>query len=127
MPNLLFENMSAAERRDLANKILDLPPDQQRELVNQLSGVIEAVSAAEAGLERKKTAIARISAARESLGGANALKLVDGHLHRGNLPSIDELAEIEPRKIMQLFAASSMDTLHKMECKNLLAKLKIIP
>jgi hypothetical protein len=64
MPNTIFDSLSAAERKDIANKILDLPYEQQREFVEQLSGIIDKVSAAESSLERKKTALNNIQACR---------------------------------------------------------------
>ena len=44
----VFENMTAADRKALANRILELPAESQRELVQQLAGVLDKVQAAEA-------------------------------------------------------------------------------
>jgi hypothetical protein len=52
----VFENMSAADRKALANRILELPAESQRELVQQLGSVIEKISAAEAESTRESSA-----------------------------------------------------------------------
>jgi hypothetical protein len=128
MSNTIFDRFSAAERKDLARKILDLPPDEQRELVAQLGGIVEKVSAAEAGLERKKTAIARINAAKADAGGGfAAIALLNGTLKRGGLPPVEQLVDKSSDEIMTLFAKSTMASVDRLACKITLSKLKILP
>jgi hypothetical protein len=125
--NPMFEHMSASDRKNRANRILELPADQQPELVSQLSGVIDKISAAEASSERKKAALERIAAAKpDAFGGKAAINLLNGTLKRGNLPSVEELAEKKPDEILKLFAASSMSNYDKIAAKSTLSKLKVI-
>jgi hypothetical protein len=58
------DTLSAAERKNIANKILDLPYDQQRQLVEQLGSIVEINAKAEAASERMKVALDRINAAK---------------------------------------------------------------
>jgi hypothetical protein len=127
MPSL-FPHLSAAEPRELADRIIQLPDNERRELVNQLGGLIEKVSAAEAVQERKKVAMERINACKADVAGGRAtINLLNGNLRRGGMPPVEDLVEKSPDEIMKLFAASSMASIHKISCKSTLSKLKVIP
>jgi hypothetical protein len=103
----VFENMSAADRKALANRILELPADAQRELVSQLSGVLDKVQAAEAESSRKTKVIAKLSAARSDLhlGGKNALGMIDGSLRRAGVEPLESLAVKTPHEIHSILQA----------------------
>ena len=124
----MFENMSAADRRALANRILELPADAQRELVSQLSGVLGKVQAAEAESSRKTAFAAKLSAMRadKNVGAGNAIGLIEGDLRRANLPPLQELGEKKPHEISSVLAASSLDINKRMAIKNLLGRLGAI-
>jgi hypothetical protein len=129
MPSL-FENLSAAERKDIANKILDLPLDQQREFASQLGSVIEKISAQEAEKTRKKTVMSKISAARSDphLGGKNELGLIDGSLHRAGLEPLDSLAVKPPHEIHSILAsANKLASRDRFAVKSFLFKIGAIP
>jgi hypothetical protein len=127
MPTI-FDTLSASERKRIANQILDMNYEQQREFVEQLSSIVELNAKAESGLERKKVALERINAAKaDGYGDAAAIRLLNGTLRRGGLPQVEELVEKSPDEIMKLFAASSMASMDKMASKSTLSKLKIIP
>ena len=128
MSPTLFDFMSAAERKALANKILDMDYDSQRQLVEQLSGIVEMNAAAEAEAGRKQTALARINACKADVaGGRNVIALLNGQLRRGGLPSVEQLVEKTPQEIMALFANSKMSNLDKFSAKSTLSTLKLIP
>jgi hypothetical protein len=123
----IFDSMSAADRKRIANQILDMNYEQQREFVEQLSSLVEVNAKAEAGLERKQTAIKRINAAKaDGAGGSAAIYLLNGTLRRGGLPPVEQLVEKSSDEIMKLFAASTMAQVDRLACKITLSKLKII-
>jgi hypothetical protein len=126
---LNIESLSASERKRLADTIVNMSPDQQRELV-ALLGTIQATNAKdESEKTRKKGALERINAARADghKGGAAAVKILEGQLRRANMPSVDQLAEKTPQEIMSLFASSSMSNFDKIAAKSTLSKLRVIP
>jgi hypothetical protein len=127
MATTLFDNLSAAQRKDIANKILDMSYEDQKAFVEQLSGIVDLNAAAEAKVERKKTAIERIAACKaDPQGGRATIDLLNGNLRRGGLPSVEQLVEKTSDEIMQLFAASTMASAKRIECKIILSKLKLI-
>jgi hypothetical protein len=127
MPSL-FPNLSAADRKTLANKILDLRYEEQRQVVQELGSIVEKVNAAEAVSERKKVALERINACKaDAHGGRAAIDLLNGTLRRNGMPSVEQLAEKSPDEVMSLFAASTMASQDKFACKITLSKLRVIP
>jgi hypothetical protein len=127
MPSL-FPNLSAAEAREIADRIIQLPDHERRELMSQLGGLIDKVSAAEAKLDRKKVALERINACKDDVAGGRAtIDLLNGTLHRGGMPSVEELVEKTPDEINKLFSASTMASQDRFACKITLSKLKVIP
>ena len=126
MPTI-FESLSAAERKRIANQILDMDYSQQKEFIEQLGSAIEKVHAAESSLERKKTAIARINAAKSgTLGERSAIGLLEGSLKRAGI-SLDAIIEA-PEKIDQIFAAAGpkFSTHDRLGAKSMLYRLGII-
>jgi hypothetical protein len=123
-----ISSLSASERRQIADHIVNMSPDQQKELV-ELLGNIQSVNAKDsAENNRKKTALERIAACKaDAFGGRAAINLLNGTLKRGNLPPVEELAEKSPDAILKLFSESSMATADKMACKTTLHKLRVIP
>jgi hypothetical protein len=105
MPNL-FENMSAAQRKEIANRILDMNYESQKAFVAELGGIVEIVAKAESEAGRKKTAIANINACRSgSPGEREMIKVLEGNLTRAGI-SLDSIVEA-PEKIDAIFASAS--------------------
>jgi hypothetical protein len=127
MPTL-FENMSAADRKALADRILELPADAQRELVSQLSGVLDKVQAAEAETHRKTAFAAKLSAMRADrhIGAGNAIGLIEGNLRRYNLPPLEDLGAKKLHEINDLMAAAKVPTNDRMAIKSMLHRLGAI-
>ena len=123
-----IESLSASERRRLADAIVAMSSDQQRELV-ELLGTIQSTNAKdELETNRKKTAMERIAACKsDAFGGKAAITLLNGQLKRGGMPSVEELVEKQPDEILKLFASSSMSNFDKIAAKSTLSKLKVIP
>src|SRR5580700_11408142 len=121
----VFENMSAADRKALANRILELPADAQRELVSPLSGVLDKVQAAEAESSRKTKVIAKLSAARSDLHlcGKNALGMIDGSLRRAGVEPLESLAVKTPHEIHSILAsATKLESQDRFAVKSFLFK-----
>jgi hypothetical protein len=123
----IIESPSASERKRIADPIVNMSPDQRKELV-ELLGNIQSVNAKDAAeTSRKKIALERINACKEdAFGGKATIDLLNGTLRRGGMPSVEELVEKKPDEIMKLFAASSMTSFDKIAAKSTLSKLKVI-
>jgi len=127
--NLNLNDISASERRRIADKLAAMSYEDQKQFIEQLETIVEVNARAEAETTRKKTALERINAAKADVAGGRAtIELLNGTLRRGGLPTVEELVDIEPRKIMDLFAsASKMSISDRMACKSTLSKLRVIP
>jgi hypothetical protein len=103
---LNIESLSASERKRIADAIVAMSPDQQKELV-ELLGNIQSVNAkSESETTRKKAAIERINAAKaDAFGGRATIDLLNGTLKRGGLPPVEQLVEKQPDEILKLFSA----------------------
>jgi hypothetical protein len=127
MPTI-FDTMSAAERKRIANQVLDLPYEKQKEFVEELSTLIEKVEAADSALGRKKTAMANIQACRSGdLAQRNMISVLEGNLRRAGI-NLDDIVEA-PEKINQIFASASRPLSNEMRMglKAQLHRLKVIP
>jgi hypothetical protein len=124
-----IKSLSASERKRWANHVVNnMSAQEQRELHELIGNIAEVNAKDEAASERKKAAIARINACKaDAHGGRATINLLNGTLRRGNLPSVEELAEKQPAEIMKLFSESSMASADRMACKITLSKLKVIP
>jgi hypothetical protein len=127
MPTI-FDTMTAADRKALANKILELPEHERRDLVSQLSGVIDKLSAAEAESTRKSAFAAKLSAmkADKTVGAGNAVALIEGNLRRFNLPPLADLGVKPLHEINSLMAAAKVPTNDRMAIKSVLHRLGAI-
>jgi hypothetical protein len=127
MPSL-FENMSAAERKAIANKILDLPYEAQKELVQELGSIVEEVNAAESKIGKRKAFIAKLSAMRadQHVGARNAINLIEGDLRRANCPPLEDLGMKPLHEINSILAAAKIETVKRMAIKNILHRLGAI-
>jgi hypothetical protein len=130
MPNIL-NTISAAERSKMADAILaaseSMTVDEKRDLVKNLSVILEVEAKAQAKTDRKKTAIANIAAAKSgSLGERAAINMLEGNFKRAGI-SLDEIVEA-PEKIDQIFAAagSRLSVENRMGAKGLLFRLGVI-
>lgn len=88
------------------------------------------MNAAEAESDRKKTVIAKISAARsdQHLGGRNALGLIDGSLRRAGLEPLDTLAVKPPHEIHCILAsATKLASQDRFAVKSFLFRIGAIP
>jgi hypothetical protein len=125
----VFEKMSAADRMALANKILELPEHAQRDLVERLGGAIDKIAAAEAESTRKRSVIAKLSAARsdQHLGSRNSLGMIDGSLHRAGVESLETLAVKTPVEINKILAsATKLKSEDKFAVKSFLYRIGAI-
>ena len=127
MPSL-FENMSAAERKALASKILDMDYESQKTLVEELGSIVEEVHAAESKIGKQKAFIAKLSAMRsdKNVGAGNAINLVEGDLRRAGLPPLEVLGTKPMHEINSLMAASKLEPVKRMAIKNMLHRLGAI-
>jgi hypothetical protein len=127
MPTI-FDTMTAADRKALANKILELPEHERRDLVSQLSGVIDKLSAAEAESTRKSAFAEKLSAmkADKNVGAGNAIGLIEGNLRRYNLPPLADLGIKPLHEINTLMAAAKLPTNDRMAIKSVLHRLGAI-
>jgi hypothetical protein len=125
---LNIESLSASERKRIADAIVAMSPDQQKELVELLGNIQSFNAKSESETTRKKAAIERINAAKaDAFGGRATIDLLNGTLKRGGLPPVEQLVEKQPDEILKLFSASTMATADKIACKTTLHKLKVIP
>jgi hypothetical protein len=119
--------LSAAQEKALSEVFQALPESARQEVIEKFTTINEVNARTNAEKTRKKVALERINAAKSDVaGGRNAINLLNGTLHRGGLPSVEELAEKSPDEILKLFAGSTMASMDKIACKNTLAKLKVI-
>jgi hypothetical protein len=123
-----IESLSASERRRLADAIVAMSSDQQKELV-ELLGTIQATNAKDESEKTRKSAFAaKLSAmkADKHVGGGNAVGLIEGDLSRAHCPPLAELGLKPQHEINQILAASSLTINSRMAIKNLLSRLGAI-
>jgi hypothetical protein len=125
-----LKNISASERVKIADTIeawaTTATPNEKAALIEALSKPTE-VDRVQAAADRKRVALAKISAAKETIGGLNLFSLTAGALRRGGLPPIESLVGREPHEIDALLASSKMETLDKMSLKRVLFSIGAYP
>jgi hypothetical protein len=129
MPNLL-DSLSAADRKRLADQILSLPHDQQRELVAQLGSIVDMSAKAEGEKTQKKNVLAALNAARSDkhLGSKNALGLIDGSLRRAGVEPLESLAMKSSQEINSILAsATRLESKDRFAVKSFLFRIGAIP
>ena len=86
---------------------MSIPDEGERaKIIERLKTVALERVAAQAAVDSKKAVIAKIAAVRETQGGSNALKLLDGTLRRGGCPPLNSLVGKAKHEIEAVFAAS---------------------
>ena len=122
-----LKDVSAAKRKEMAETILAMSPDAQREFLEQLTITSEVDARFDAQENQKKAAIARIAAAKSgTLGERNAIGILEGTLKRAGI-ELDEIVN-EPNKIDKLFAAAGpkLSTENCLMAKSMLYRLGVI-
>jgi hypothetical protein len=131
---LNIEKMTQAERNKLADGLSaaaeSMNVEEKRLLIEALSSALDKNVAAQTETNRKKTVIAKLSAARSDphLGGRNALGMIDGSLHRAGIEPLETLAVKTPTEIHKILAsATKMAPQDRFAVKSFLFKLGAIP
>jgi hypothetical protein len=125
--NFNLKDMDAAKRKAIADTIAAMSPDQQRELIEQLSNTAQINAKFDANETKKRTAIANINAARQgTLGERAAINALEGNLRRAGI-SLDAIVEA-PHKIDEIFASAGnrLSLENRMGAKGLLYRIGVI-
>jgi hypothetical protein len=125
-----IKKLDAASRHKAADAISawaeTASVEEKRALVAALTTKISEIDAAQAAIERKKVALARISATRESLAGKNMIDALQGTLRRAGVASLESLCDKSLFETDQIFAASKLTTTEKMTAKSTLHRLGVL-
>jgi hypothetical protein len=125
-----IRHISAADRHKAADALQawaqTATVEEQKALVATLAAKISEIDAAQAAVERKKVALARIGAAGETLAGKNMLGMLEGTLRRGGVPSIESLLDKSLVEIDAIFAVSKLSVSERMAAKTQLHRLGVI-
>jgi hypothetical protein len=126
MPSI-FDSLSASERKAFAAKVIELPYEEQRQLVEELGSLVEKVNAAESEAGRKKQAMSNIAACKAgSLGEREMIRVLEGNLTRAGISLVSIVAA--PEKIDAIFASASrpLSNETRMAIKSQLFRLGVI-
>jgi hypothetical protein len=129
-----ISKLSQSERHKLAGGLAaaaeTMDVEQKRLLIEALSSALDKNVKADAETTRKKTVIAKLSAARSDphLGGRNALGLIDGSLRRAGVEPLESLAVKTPTEIHSILASAiKLASQDRFAVKSFLFKIGAIP